>query len=47
MPQHVALFVSERKVDANIVGRTAVGRTTIPVLNMNSDEAIELRFVDT
>ena len=29
-----------------IVGRTAVGRTTIVVLNMNSDDALELRSVD-
>jgi len=29
-----------------IFGRTDVGRTTIEVLNMNSDEALELRSVD-
>jgi 5-methylcytosine-specific restriction endonuclease McrA len=29
-----------------IVGRTAVGRTTVLVLNMNSDEQLELRAVE-
>ena len=28
----------------HLIGRTAVGRTTIRVLNMNSDEQIELRL---
>lgn len=31
---------------AYIVGRTAVGRTTVLVLNMNSDEQLELRAVE-
>ena len=29
-----------------IVGRTAIGRTTIEVLNINSDESLELRSVN-
>ena len=31
---------------AYIVGRTAIGRTTVLVLNMNSDEQLELRAVE-